>query len=168
LEIRIEIGNKMIINLRFGYAARHSIYYDTQQQRGTIKLWSSNSGSMADARPIENREGFLSQTLFRVNQHTEFLIADEKDILSILAALAAVLNGDEFSFTSKEGRKITLSLKREGKWEKEIVTAKIQYGRTGKLTIGEARKLHTIAREILRNLGHSDQEISKNRPGPLG
>jgi hypothetical protein len=37
----------------------------------------------------------------------------------------------------------------------------IQYGKAGKLTMGEARKLHAITREILRHLGYSDQEISE-------
>jgi hypothetical protein len=161
----------MIIDLHFGYADRHHIYYDTQRKRGTIKLWSSYSGSITGADWIRTRAGSRSElntqqetpktTFFRANQQTEFLLADENDVLSMLASLVAVLNGDQFSFTSKEGRKITFSLKKEGKWEKDIITVKLQYGKAGKLTISEAHKLHTIAREILRDLGYSDQAISE-------
>jgi hypothetical protein len=160
----------MIIDLHFGYAARHHIYYDTQRKCGTIKLWSAYSGPIIDIDAFKKNEGFLAEwiahqesqrkTPFRVNQYTEFLIADENDILSILASLVAVINGKEFSFTSEEGRKITLALNKEGKREKEVITVNIQYGIAGRLTIGEAHKLQAIARKILRNLGYLDQEIS--------
>jgi hypothetical protein len=163
----------MIIDLRFGYAARHHIYYDTQRKRGTLKLWSSYSGSIIGVVPVKNHEGLPSksitrqkardqrETLFRANQHTEFLITDENDVFSFLASLVAVIHGQESSFTSREGRKITLSLKKEENWDKDVITVKIQYGQAGKLTIGEAHKLQTITRDILRNLGYYDQEISK-------
>lgn len=163
----------MIIDLRFGYAARHHIYYDTQRKRGTLKIWSSYSGSIIGVNPIKNREDDLSksivrqkvrhqrETLFRANQHTEFLITDESDVLSLLASLIAVIHGQESSFTSREGRKITLSLKKEENWDKDAITVKIQYGQAGKLTIGEAHKLQTVTRNILRDLGYSDQEIAK-------
>src|SRR5512138_2163596 len=118
----------MIINLHFGYAARHHIYYDTEHKRGTIKLWSSYSGPILGNDPVQAREGLpaeliahqqvQTETRFRVSQQTEFLITDEKDILGILASLAAVGNGHEFCFTTKEGRKITLTLKKRGKREK--------------------------------------------------
>jgi hypothetical protein len=119
---------------------------------------SEGSPSKPIARP---RVRHQRETLFRASQHTEFLITDESDVLSFLASLIAVIHGQESSFTSKEGRKITLSLKKEENWDKDVITVKIQYGQAGKLTVGEAHKLQTITRDILRNLGHSDQEISK-------
>ncbi|MFT3895531.1 MAG: hypothetical protein QM730_28250 [Anaerolineales bacterium] len=54
----------MIINLHFGYKERHHIYYDTDLKRGTLKLWTSQNGSMHSA-PIENDEGFLTGLLTR-------------------------------------------------------------------------------------------------------
>lgn len=158
----------MIINLHFGYKNRHHVYYDTDLKRGTLKLWTSQYGSMHSA-PIENDEGFLSGLLPRsesqagtflgADQHTEFQIADEKDILSILTSLTAVINGNEFSFTSKEGRKITLSREKAGKREKEVITLNVQYSKVGKLTMGEAHKLQAIAKEILGHIGYSEDEI---------
>ncbi len=156
----------MIINLHFGYKTRHHIYYDTERKRGALKLWSSYSG------PIENREAAapeliilpeaLTETLFSENQQTEFSIADEHDLFAMLASLVVVINnGAESSFTSKEGRRITLSLKKEAKSKKDVITVRIQYGQAAKLTMGEAHKLHTIAMDILRDLGYSDQDISK-------
>jgi hypothetical protein len=162
----------MIINLRFGRTNRHHIYYDTERKRGTLKLWSSYSGPITGANS-ENQEDvpsesnthqdLLTETLFRENQRTEFSITDEQDILSMLAALDSVLNANESSFLTKEGRKVTLFLKKEGKSKKDAITVKIQYGKDAKLTMGEAHKLHTIAMNILRNLGYSDQEISEKR-----
>jgi hypothetical protein len=160
----------MIFNLRFGYAGRHHIYYDTTLKRGNIKLWSSYSGSAIGADPTVNDDSFLSElaardtlrkAFFGINRHTEFSITGEKDILSVLASLVAIKEGGEYSFTSKEGRKIALALGKEGKWEKEIITVNIQYGKAGKLTIEEADKLIVIARDIFHNLGYSDQEIAK-------
>lgn len=151
----------MIINLHFGYKNRHHIYYDTQLKRGTINLWTSQNGLKTGPAPVENDEDLLSGLLtrqeseggplFGANQHTEFQVADEKDMRSLLASLAAVTNGDEFSFTNKEGRKITLSLDKQEKRKKEVITMNIQYSKAGKLTIGEARKLQTIIREILNH-----------------
>jgi len=146
----------MIINLQFGYTARHHIYYDTQLKRGTIKLWSSHRDSRTGAESVETGGSF-----FEGNQHTEFMIADENDILPMVASLDAVMNGTEFSFTSKEGRKITLALDKKGTRKKDAITVDVQYSKVGKLTMGEAHKLQSIAKDILRDLGYSDQKISE-------
>ena len=155
----------MIINLRFGYAARHQVYYNTDRKRGTLKLWSSYSDSLTGADSIEAQDvhpsgplvhsGIFATTIFKENQQTEFAIADEQDLLSILASLASVRNGMDSSFTTREGRRIGFSLK------KEVIVVKIQYGKAAILTMGEAHKLQTIAKEILRDLGCSEQEISE-------
>lgn len=155
----------MIINIRFGYAARHQAYYDTDRKRGTLRLWSPYSGSITGAEPIEAQEGLptgsmvrpgiLARTIFKENQQTEFAIADEQDLLSVLAALAFVRNGAGSSFMTREGRRIRFSLKRGA------IEVKIQYGKAAILTVGEAHKLQTIAKEILRDLGCSEQEISE-------
>jgi hypothetical protein len=108
------------------------------------------------------RQDTLAETLFRENQQTEFSIADEQDLLAMLASLVAVKNGNKSAFTSKEGRRITLSLKKEGKSKKDVITVTIQYGKAAKLTMGEVHKLHTIAMDILRDLGYSDEEISEH------
>ncbi len=153
----------MIINLRFGYAARHHVYYDTDRKRGTIKLWSCSSpitgGDSIETFP--SRPGILSEILFRENQQIEFAIADEEEILSMLASLDSVRIGNHSSFTSKEGRKITFSWNKEVKSKKDLITVKIQYSKAAVLTMGEAHKLHTIAKQILREMGFSEQEISE-------
>lgn len=160
----------MIINLRFGYASRHHIHYDTERKRGTLKLWSPHVvNSMAGVDNGEShaatssnstlRRETLVETLFRDHQQTEFMIADEPDLIFILTALIAMKNGLEFSFLSREGRKITFSLKRQGKTKKDAITVQIQYGKAAKLTMGEAHKLQTIMMDILYSLGYSSKEI---------
>lgn len=161
----------MIINLRFGYASRHHIYYDTERKRGTLKLWSSDNGLMTGSDRNENQQASsskplihpetLAKTLFQESQQTEFSIANEPDLVSMLAALVAVKNGREASFLSKEGRKIVLSLKKQGKSKKDAITVQIQYGKAATLTMGEAHKLHTIVMDILQDLGYSSKEISE-------
>ncbi|MFT3895530.1 MAG: hypothetical protein QM730_28245 [Anaerolineales bacterium] len=82
-------------------------------------------------------------------------------MLAILTSLAAVIRGNESSFTNKEGRKIIFSLEKVGKREKEAITVNVQYSKPGKLTMGEARKLQAIAKEILGHIGFSEDEISE-------
>lgn len=152
----------MIVNLHFGYKSRHHIYFDTEFKRGTIKLWSSYKSL------IKENDNFLSEFIaqqesqtggiFDANQYTEFLIGDEQDIFLILTSLMAIIDGNRFSFTSKEGRKITFTLEKNAK-KKDIVAVNIQYGKIGKLTMGEAHKLQTIMRDILFNMGYSEQKI---------
>ncbi len=161
----------MIINLHFGYTSRHHIYYDTERKRGTLKLCSSYNSPVTSSGRSERQQvsaskpmiqpETLAETLFRENQQTEFSIADEPDLVSMLAALMAVKNGRESTFTSKEGRKIVLSLKKQGKSKKDVIDVAIQYGKAAKLTMGEAHKLHTIVMDILHDLGYSAEVISK-------
>lgn len=160
----------MIIDLHFGYTDRHHIYYDTERKSGTIKLWSSYSGSITGSDSSETQDdpasntvihNALTETLFRGNQHTEFSIGDEQDLLSMLASLVAVKSGHESSFISKEGRRIAFSLRKQGAAKKNAINVAIQYGRAAKLTMGEAHKLHTIVMDVLRELGYSDKEISE-------
>ncbi len=159
----------MIINLHFGYTSRHHIYYDTERKRGTLKLWSSYNNPVTDGSESQQassskpmiRPETLAETLFRENQQTEFSIADEPDLVALLASLVAVKNGRESTFMSKEGRKIVLSLKRQGKSKKEVIDVAIQYGKAAKLTMGEAHKLQTIVMDILHDLGYSAEVISK-------
>lgn len=160
------MGNKMIINLRFGQEKRHQIYYDTELKRGSVKLWSSQKSAH------EDNDGFLSELITRLgshpgggldaNQYTEFLIEDEKDVFLILASLMAILHGYKYSFTSKEGRKIAFSLEREESDKKDVVIVNVQYSKPAKLMIGEAHKLQTITRHILLNSGYSEQELLEN------
>jgi hypothetical protein len=75
--------------------------------------------------------------------------------------MVAGIDGKGFAFTSIEGRKITTSLAKEGKWERDILTLKLQYSsQLGKLTLEEVTKLASITREILGKLGHSEKDIS--------
>ncbi len=154
----------------FGYANRHRIYYQTKIKHGSIRLWSSYTGLAVGADPTVNGDdlvtrytashGVINDGIWGVNQYTEFQIGDAKDVLSLLAALIAIKNGRAYSFTNSEGRVISLSLAKEGKYEKDIITCNIQYGRSGKLTLDEAKDLETFAEEILLKLGFSDKEIS--------
>jgi len=155
----------MIVNLRFGYKNRHQVYFDTELKRGSIKLWSADKGTTGDD------EGALSGLFARQeshigglldgNQYTEFLIEEEKDILLILASLIAATKGKIFSFSSKEGRKITFAMEKETKQENNAIVAHIQYSKPGRLTVGEVHKLQTIVKHILFNMGYSEQEILK-------
>jgi hypothetical protein len=164
-------GKKMIINLRFGTAARHYIYYDTDRKRGTLKLWSPHSGPSTGADSIEDqnvsasrstlRLGVFPEMFFKGDQQTEFSIADEHDIVAMLSSLALIMNGEDSFFTSREGRKITFYWKREENSKKGAIVVKIQYGKAAMLTMGEAHKLLTIGMDILRDLGYSEQEISE-------
>jgi hypothetical protein len=161
----------MTINLDFGYTSRHHIYYATERKCGTLKLWSPLSRSVTGSDPIEAEKDSLSNEtlhqktlaniLFQESQQIEFAIADEPDLLNIVAALVAVKSGHESSFMSKEGRKIEFSFKKQGKSKKDVITVHIQYSKAAKLTMGEAHKLHTILMDILHDLGYSDEEISE-------
>ena len=110
---------------------------------------------------IRDSQNAFKGTLFGANQYTEFQIGDERDIFSILASMVLAKTGREFSFSSNEGRKIFLSLGKEGSRENEVFTVKVQYGKAGKLTLDEANKLEATAREILQKLGFSNQDISE-------
>jgi hypothetical protein len=98
--------------------------------------------------------------MLSVNIYTEFQVGDERDLMLILACMTAGIDGRGFTFTSVEGRKISVSLGREGKWERSILTLNLQYSKDpGKLTIEEASKLAAIVKEILGRLGHSDDTV---------
>jgi hypothetical protein len=169
--VQSDIGNIMIINLGFGCASRHHIYYATERKCGTLKLWSPFSRSVMGSNLIEAerdlssnemvRQKSLANILFQESQQIEFAIADESDLLNILTVLAAVKSGRESSFISKEGRKIAFALTKQGKTKNDVITVHIQYSQAAKLTMGEAHKLHTILMGILHDLGYSDEEISK-------
>jgi hypothetical protein len=159
----------MIIRHNFGYGWRHKIYYDTDTKRGTLTLWSSYSsvGSEAEAAekaadPVSEffvRQGALREMLFGINRYTELQLGDEEDLLSLLAAVIAVKMGEDYSFMSREGRRITLSLEEVGSTENVIVNVKVQYGKEGKLSLGEAGALAAIIKEILIGFGYSRTDI---------
>jgi len=165
----IQLGNKMIINLSFGYASRHHIYYATERKCGTLKLWSPFRHSVMSSDSTETQkdsssnessgQNTLTNMLFQENQQTEFALADESDLLDMLAVLVAVKSGHESSFTSKEGRKIAFMVKKQVKSKNDVITVHIQYSKAAKLTMGEAHKLHTILMGILHDLGYSDEVI---------
>lgn len=162
----------MAISSSFGYARQHKIYYNTLGKHGSITLWSSYSGSSAGADPISmgksgwyhlDPAGFNAlNSLLGSTSFTEIQIGDDKDVLSLFAALESVKSGREHTFSNCDNRKISFSRSQEANEKEEIIIVKIGASdKTGKLAIGEINELERILKEILLELGYSKTEIAE-------
>jgi hypothetical protein len=162
----------MILFSKFGYALRHEINFNAKSKRGSLMLWSYYDGSGIGTDPLVNGKNPLSEflahqfaakgALFGANYSAEFPLGGDDDVLSILAALVMVKNGKEYSFSNYQDRMISFSVKKEGNENKELIIVKIRYSdKRGKLALDEVSELETLTKNILSNLGYSNQEIAE-------
>ena len=162
----------MAISSSFGYARQHKIYYNTLGKHGNITLWSSHSGSSAGADPISmGKSGWYKldpvgfdalNSLLGSTSFTEIQIGDDKDVLSMFAALELAKSGREPAFSNYDNRKISFSRSHQANEKEEIIIVKIgASAKTGKLAIGEINELESLLKEILLELGYSKTEIAK-------
>jgi hypothetical protein len=144
----------------------YRIDFNPKTKQGSLLLWSHYNGTLLPRDPIANGNNSASEVnalLFGKGMGdccANFPIGNVNDLISILAAIASIKHGKDFSFSNYEGRTISFQLTKEGKEQQDVVSVKIRYSSNiGKLVSYETIELETVVRNILANLGYSNQEI---------
>ncbi|MBC7877235.1 MAG: hypothetical protein H7Y59_08710 [Anaerolineales bacterium] len=160
----------MILFSQFGYASRHSMKYNPKSKPGNLRLWSSYNGSIGSADPIENGEDsflellshqFNRPNIFGSTIYLDLSIGADDDIFLILVAVLMIREGKDYSFKNYAGRLVTFSRTKIGKNNYDIVLVNVRHkDNTGIITLKELDELEAVVRNILANLGYSNEEIS--------
>ncbi len=160
----------MILFSQFGYASRHSMKYNPKSKPGNLRLWSSYNGVIGGADPIKNGEGsflellstqFKRPNIFGSTIYLDISIGADNDVFSILVAVLIIRDGKDYSFKNYAGRLVTFSQAKVGKNNYDIVLVNVRHNdNTGIITLNEIDELEVVVRNILANLGYSNEEIS--------
>lgn len=160
----------MILLSKFGYASRHSMKYDPKSKPGNLRLWSSYNGSIGSADPTKNgNDSFLELLSTQFNRpnvfgstiYLDLSIGEDDDVFSILVAVFMIREGKDYSFKNYAGRLVTFSRTKAGKNNYDIILVNVRHNdNTGIMTLNELNELEIVARNILANLGYSNEAIS--------
>jgi hypothetical protein len=144
--------------------------YDLKSKLGNLRLWSSYNGSIGSADPIKNGDNSLLELLstqfkrpnvFGSTIYLDMSVGEDDDVFSILAAVLMIREGKDYSFKNHAGRLATFSRTKVGKNNYDVVLVNVRHNdNTGIITLNELGELESVARNILANLGYSNEVIS--------
>jgi hypothetical protein len=156
----------MIFFSKFGYAFRHQLRYDPKSKPGALLLWSAHDCATLVADPLKNGDDaffeILASKTTRAAIYLHISIGSADDVIFVLAATLMAKAGQDYSFKNYAGRVITFTRKEVDKHKSGVFFVTMRHkDQAGVVTLKEISELEIVAKNLLKNLGYSNQEIGE-------